>query len=762
ARPRSREQQRERRYVYVLEGVLHGLPALRRRLGDRAAAKLCAQFFEVVRDVAFKYEALQRTSTEDDAEAAAGEPSLRLVVGLPIAGEDDAGRAIGLALALLDALDGIAADVEPELQLALAIQRGVAVVTRRRASREVAFELEGSTAAFAVRLARQASGGDVLVGGRVFRSARQDWNFEELPAINLPTDEQLALSGTSNADDETDPGVRRARVYRLCGPKERAQRLAERRRPEGRLHGRELQLKALRDLFRDVLVNRKQRQVLIVGDPGVGKRTLVRAFLESVTTREAIVVRTAARVGTALTPYGVIADLARDALGLNESAAPSEVERRLLRAAAAMFPGVDTPELTSSLQALGRLLGAGELGAPPGPEQDGSARRAALMKIMLRVESRLPADKPLVIICEDVHWADQDTQELFAAMLKVATSRPVLGVMTTRPEPRVLRLAKELRVQPIFIEELPEEPRRQLLLERFVPGHDLDVLAEEIFVRAGGNPFFVNEILDSLIERGIVEADPEDGEHPGLLRWVRRDAPILVPSTIEDLLIARIDRLSAVKKETLLHAALLGRNVSASMLSALLGRAVRLELDELVRHGFLATRDGEYRFKSDMTMTVAYGLLPVETRVEVHRAVAARIADAAGYRPGQDDALIARHLELAGDAEVAAERYLRAAHHAIELDGNTDAFRLLSRALRLWPAHAHARRFEAHHLREEILRRVAKRAQQLRELHALRREAELCGELGKQALAHALLAQFYIDVGKASAAARAAAPALEL
>ena len=87
-------------------------------------------------------------------------PSLRLVVGLPIAGEDDAGRAIGLALALLDALDGIAADVEPELQLALAIQRGVAVVTRRRASREVAFELEGSTAAFAVRLAlsRLASG----------------------------------------------------------------------------------------------------------------------------------------------------------------------------------------------------------------------------------------------------------------------------------------------------------------------------------------------------------------------------------------------------------------------------------------------------------------------------------------------------------------------------------------------------------------------------------------------------------------------------
>lgn len=200
----------------------------------------------------------------------------------------------------------------------------------------------------------------------------------------------------------------------------------------------------------------------------------------------------------------------------------------------------------------------------------------------------------------------------------------------------------------------------------------------------------------------------------------------------------------------------------AAALAALLGRPVRLELDELVRHGFLATRDGEYRFKNDMTMTVAYGLLPVEARVEMHRAAAARIADAAGYRPGQDDALIARHLELAGDNELAAARYTRAATHAIELGGNADAFRQLGRALRLLPEGAHARRFDTLRLREEILRRLARRPQQLRELHQLRREAELLGEPDKLALAHCLLAQFYIDVGKAPAAARAVAPALEL
>lgn len=757
---RARNHLRERRYVYVLEGLLRGTSALEQRIGSAAAAKLVEQFFQIAHDVAFKHEAILELPPGDSADRADDdpEPSIRLVVGLPVAGEDDTGRAIRLARALIDALDGISADIGSDLRLALAIQRGVAVVTLHRDHhRAVSFELELATIEFARRLAQQALGAEILVGSRVFRTARNDWNFEALPAIDLPVDHQIATIGTSHTDDDTDPGIRRARVFRLLGPKARAQRLKEQQRRDGRLVGRELQLKALRDLFRDVVVNRKKRQVLIVGDPGVGKRTLVRTFLESVTTRDAIIVRTQTRVGTAMTPYGVIADLARDVLGLADDAAPHEVERRLLRATSRIFAG---EESQLEVEVLGRLLGSSGIGVLQ--PQDAEARRAALIQVLLRVESKLAPDRPLVFICEDIHWADQDSQQLFAAMLTLETSRPVFGVMTTRPEPRVLRTAKELRMQPIFLEELGEEPRRQLLNERFVPGHDLDALADEIFSRAGGNPFFVNEILDSLLERGIVETDGDDGQYPGRLRWVRRDAPIEVPTTIEDLLIARIDRMSPIKKETLLHAAVLGRNVSAAAVTSMLGRPVRLELDELVRHGFLATRDGEYRFKNDMTMTVAYGLLPVETRVEMHRSASTRIAAAAGYRAGQDDALVARHLELAGDAESAADRYLRAAIHAVDLGGNADAFRQLTRALRLFPEHAHQRRFETHRVREEILRRIGKRPQQLRELHGLRREAELLGDDGKLALVYSLMAQFYIDIGKAPAAARAAEPALRL
>ncbi|HLL24913.1 MAG TPA: protein kinase, partial [Kofleriaceae bacterium] len=730
--------QRERKYVYVLQGILRGMAALEKKLGATGAQRLVNDFYKVARDVAFKHQALldaPRADAKDDSTSTAtgsvSETTIRVVVGLPIASEDDAGRAIKLSLALVDALDGIGSDVEPELRLALAVQRGVALVKRTAGptrTAEPAFEIEEATAAFAHKLARQARGAEILVGGRVFRSARAEWNFEALPAIDLPEDSPGGTATSrSQVDEDTDPGVKRARVYRLRGPKERSQRLRE-RREDRRLHGREIELKALRDAWRDVLVTKRKRQIVIVGDAGVGKRTVTRTFLESINPSEAVIIRTSGRVGTAMTPYGVIADLARDVLGLAEDAEPHEVERRLLRAIPMIYPGEETSrEARTALQIFGMLLGA-RGAAPQAGDIDADTRRQTLIQILNRIEQKLESEKPIILVGEDIHWADQDSQELFAALLKVDTPRPIFGLMTSRPEPRILKLAKELGTELVHLEELPEAARRELVGERFVPGHDIDDLVEQIAARAGGNAFFIQELLDTLIERGILVADADDGEYPGRLRWVKRDAPIHVPSTVEDLILTRIDSLPLLEKDTIIHAAVLGRHVSAASLAQLLGRPVRLELDELVRRGLLSPHEGEYRFKNDMTMTVAYGLIPHDARVQMHRSVAARIAGATGYRLGQDDALIARHLELAGDDTAAADRYLRAAGHAVELGGNADAFRQLSRALKLLPSHDHDRRFSAHRLREEILRRLAKRPQQLRELHALRKEADALGE----------------------------------
>ena len=742
-RRREPRELRERKYVYVVEGVIRGVAALERRLGAAGATKVVDEFRRVARDIAFKHDALEdRGERELD--------SVRLVVGLPLASEDDAGRTIRLALALVDALDGIGSDVEPELRLAIGIQRGAATVIRRGQSQS--FEIEATTAGFAAHLARFAGAAEILVGGRVFRSARAEWNFEALAAIDLPASSE---PGVGRVDEDTEPGIKRARVYRLRGAKERGARLRDRVRADV-LIGRELEQKRLRDTYRDALVSRRKRHLVIAGDHGVGKRSLVSGFLGSVPAGEAYLLRTTTRVGTAMTPYGVIADLAREILGLADGAEPHEVQRRLAMALPLLFPGEeDGKDARAALAAVGVLLG---VRAPDASDGDPAERRQRLVALVTRVEQRLEPDKPLIIVGEDVHWCDQESLELFAAVLAAPTSRPVLGVVTTRPDKRILEAAAAAGAEIIHLDELDGPARAGLVASRFASDDDVAELAEQILARSGGNPFFILEQIDALAEREIITPAVDQ---PGRYRWTQRDAAIQVPTSIEDLLITRIDRLPERDKQTLLIAAVFGRVVAPPALAALLGRQVKAELDELTRRGLLLPHDGQFRFKNDTIMTVAYGLVSAEDKTKLHRVIADRIATGPSYRPGADDAHIARHLELAGDHIPSSERYLRAATHAIDVGGNADAFRQLTRALKLLPPGEHARRFQARRQREEILRRLARRPQQLRELAALRKEAEALGDPQKQALAHALLAQFYIEVGKAPAAQRAVAPALQ-
>ncbi len=447
-------------------------------------------------------------------------------------------------------------------------------------------------------------------------------------------------------------------------------------------------------------------------------------------------------------------------MGLADGASPQEVTRRVERAAALLYhDDSHDRELRGLVQAVTTLLGGAR--DDDAGEIDADERRQRIFEAMRRVESRLASDKPLVVIGEDAQWADEESSELFRALLKVPTARPILGIVTTRPEKRVLDAALDANADVVRLEELDDAQRLEMVRREFVPGENVDALAQQIVARAGGNPFFIREVLDSLEERGIVLAEPEDGEHPGLLRWVVRDAPIQVPTSVESLLATRMDRLPQSEKDALLHAAVLGRRFNTASVESLIGRRVEPELTSLVERGLMARRGGQFAFKSDMAMSVAYGLLAPEERARLHRAAASQIAGASGYRPGLDDAVIARHLELAGDGAAAAERYLRAAAQAVDVGGNADAFRQLTRALKLLPADDHERRFTARRQREEILGRLARRAEQLRELHNMRKEAEAIGTPAKLAQAHCRLAQFYIDVGKAPAASRAVVPALE-
>ena len=740
----GRREARERKHVLVLEGQIGGTQELERRLGRREAMRLLQDFFSVARDIAYKHEAYVHRIDE---------AGLTLVVGLPVASEEDPSRTIRLGLALTDALDAIGLDVEPELRLAIGIQRGVALV-RRASGARFGYELSAATTGMARRLASEAQGGDILCGGAVARVAGGDWAFQEVATIELPL-------GGEDAEDTASGGSRSARVYRVRGPKERAQRMRERERglPATGLFGRQLELKALRDTYREVLVNGEHKQVVLLGEEGVGKGALVNAFLDTLGRGEAVVLRAAARAATSFTPLGILADLGRELLGLAEGAEPREVVRRLEQALRGLYQKPEEePEMRAQVRAIAPLLG-GRI--EDGAEMDADERRDRIKQLLYRLERQFVPDRPLLVVVEDAHWADDQSLEMFADLAIAPQTRGLLNIFTSRPESRVQELASARHAVVLRMEELDEESRMSMVMSRLTPDDPSRELARHILARTGGNAMFIREMIDALVDRGILVADAPDGEHPGRLRWVVRDAPLMMPATVESLLVTRIDRLPPAEKDALICASVLGRRFPAGLVDQLLGRPTGDAVAALVERRLLRREGSQLAFRNDLTMGAAYGLIPEEERTALHRAAAAHLSAAASYRPGQDDALIARHLELAGDGEGAADRYLRAAAHAVDVGGAQDALRQLTRSLKLLPQSDHERRFTARSQRELVLRRLARRPAQLRDIDAMRREAEALGAPDKLALAHSRQAQFYIDVRRLPAALKAAAPALQ-
>jgi predicted ATPase/tRNA A-37 threonylcarbamoyl transferase component Bud32 len=727
---------RERKHVLIVEGQLRGLA----KIGTARGQKAVADFLRMAGDIAWKHDA--------HPHRPATSAGFTYVVGLPVAGEDDPARAVRLALALVDALDGVGQDVEPELRLAVGIERASALVTRKGGA-SFTYELTGTagsadTPSFARRLASEAPGGEVLVGGEVFRVARAEWSFEELAPIDLA------------GPDEAEP--RRAKVYQLRGPKEREQRMRE-RAGDTVLYGRELELKALRDAYRDVCTNRRKHHVVILGEEGVGKRSLVTAFLKTLPTGEAMVLRAACRAATVDTPFSIVADLARDLLGLAEGAEPREVLRRVTATATMLYPDAsDARSVAVLVSTVAKLLGVSDADEGNDPDE----RRARILSVLRRIEDKLANDQPLIVIVEDIHWADSQSWDVFWEIIRSPSARPVLGIATARPDERIIEGATETpHSLVVAVEELEPEDRVRLIRDRFADGEDeaaLATLATEITAKAGGNPFYIREVLDALVERGILA---EARGQPGKLTWIKRDAPILVPSSALALVGTRLDRLPPGEKEVLGRAAVFGRVFSAAEVAALIGRPVDEELASLARLVLVEARGAAWAFRNEVTQQSAYETLPEDARAALHRRAADVLSAAPGYRAGQDDALIARHLERAGDLPAAAARYLAAAGHARDVRGNVEAFRHLSRAIAILPREAHLPRFTARAEREAILRAWGQRARQLRELHLMRREAEALGDAAKLADTLTRLGQLYADAGKLAAARAVLGPAVD-
>src|SRR5271163_4529905 len=551
------------------------------------------------------------------------------VFGAPVTLEDHAIRACLAALGIREEAKRLAVDVQDRDGISLQVRVGLnsgRVIAGGIGSGPFGYTAIGEQVGMAQRMESVAQPGGVMLSASTARLVEG--------AATLGEFELLQIKGA----DVSVP------ARRLLG-------IGEGHRPAGRaeshLVGRRWEMSAVEGLL-DRATDGHGAVVGVVGPPGIGKSRLVREVAAMAGRRGVEVFTTFCESHTSQVPFHVVARLLRAATGvegLDGQTARDRVRDRV--------PDADPEDLLL----LHDLLGIADPGVEL-PKIDPDARRRRLTALVNAAS--LARDAPAGYVVEDAHWIDEVSESMLAEFLTVIPQTPSLVLATYRPEYEGA-LARVQGAQTIALAPLSDSETVALVSGLLGSDPSNDALGQKIAERAAGNPFFAEEIVRELAERGVLRGQP------GAYISTAEAAEVSVPATLQATIAARIDRLDPAAKRTLSAAAVIGSKFSRDLLETL---GIDPVLESLVSGEFIDqitfTGNPAYAFHHPLIRTVAYESQLKSDRTELHGRLAAAIETRG--TPDSDAALIAKHLEAAGDSHAAYGWHMRAATWATNRD----------------------------------------------------------------------------------------------
>ena len=551
------------------------------------------------------------------------------VFGAPVAHEDDAERAVRAALRIVEAIPELNAH-HPGLDLAIraAVNTGEVVVNVGARPERGEAIVAGDVVNTAARLQQAAPTGGIVVGEGTTRATRHVVDYERL--------EPISLRG------KAEP----VSLWRVLGARSRFGVDVEQRSPVP-LIGRDRELTLLEQIFERALQEKGVQLVTVSGEPGVGKSRLVWEFHTFVDDRPEIVFW---RQGRCL-PYGegitfwALGEIVKAHAGILESDGPDEATTKL--SAAVETAGVEASERDWVRSHLAPLVGATSDGAGGGGE-----REEAFAAWRAFIEA-VASERPLVLVVEDLHWADPAMLEFLEHLVDWAAEVQLVVVCTARPElyERTpgwgggMRNSSTLGLAPLGQEDTARLVGA-LLDQAVLPASTQQALLE----RAGGNPLYAEEFVRMLVDRGVLQ-------RRGDVWTLDEAAEFPLPETVQALIAARLDTLIPERKALLHDAAVVGKVFWSGTLASMGARDERdvreglheLARKELVRPARRSSVEGqaEYSFWHLLIRDVAYAQIPRAGRADKHRAAAAWIEGMAGERVADHAELLAFHHEEA-------------------------------------------------------------------------------------------------------------------
>lgn len=694
----------ERRLATVVLADVVGSTGILEAVGTEAWVQLMNQVLQALEAQVYRYGGTVDQFRGDGLVAFFGASAIH---------EDDPERAVLAALAMHDAVAGFSAELRQrermDLRLRVGVNTGELIVASIGDDRHYAEDTAmGEAITLAARMESVAEPGTVLVTEDTYLLVASRFDWETLG--------EVAAKGLREP----------VRVFRPLRPQTAAARI---RHLEPYDHsalviGREQQFDAAKKLLEKARAG-QGGIVFLVGETGMGKSSFVENLHQDADREDALLEKAGAlesvsgegaprslswlharcRSYAQSSPYSIWQDLVGDWLNVRPDEPTPELDDRLCQQAGELWKEAEYDEYQEHCRNLSTLL---SLSRETGPvdQLDAEGRRRRIFLSVRGWLAALARRGPLVLVLEDVHWSDTTSLELLEFCLPVSNHFPLLWLIVFRIDSNAALASFEHRVRSEHASCLTSLALTQLddvqgakMIDRLLGP---DVLPEEtrslLLLRAEGNPYYIEEFIHKLIREGALARDEQTG------RWyaTRQVGSLDLPSSLQNLLLARIDRLAAEQRRVLQMAAVIGAVFWTNVLKALtvdhsvLGtpRLTQSELEwhldalrraQLIKeHRQIAALGVEYHFESNLIRDVVYeGLLSAQRALCHHHA-----ADALETVLGEKVlpryySLLAFHYEQAGATRKELFYRLLAADEAREVYANTEALEHYSRALEL-------------------------------------------------------------------------------
>jgi class 3 adenylate cyclase/tetratricopeptide (TPR) repeat protein len=638
----------ERRWVTVLFADISGYTAMAERMDAELVKAMVDRCLRRLGDEVERFGGTVDKYIGDNVMA---------IFGAPVAHEDDAERAVRAALAMHDAI----AEIDPELQLRVGLNTGDVIAG---SVAESGYTVIGDTVNVAARLQTAAEVGSITVGERTVRATRDAVEYRRL--------EPLELKGKS----EPVPAWEAVGLATVT-PRRHVGELAA-----APFVGRTHELDLLDSLYGRVVREQRAHLVTVIGQAGVGKSRLLREIDARLRAHETAA--PALRVGHCL-PYGsgvvywALGEIVRAEASIVDTDSADSAWRKLchyvedLRDEPAEEPGIQSQRMAALI---GRLVG---IDSPPEATQSESQdperlRESFFSAVRFGIEARARR-QPTVLVFEDIHWGDHGMLDLIEHLARWVRA-PLLILCLARDEllerrPDWGRGRRD--ATSIFLEPLSADESRELVSALMPERADMAPVVQVVAERAGGNPFFAEEMVRRLSEEGTETADT-------------------LPDTVHALLAARLDSLDPIERQVVQQASVVGQTFWEGTLAPVADEAgadlpeVLASLHEKDILMPLPGGDGELgderemAFKHVLIRDVAYGMLPKAVRCRKHFQIGNFLEERAGDRAEEMANLLAEHYwraavlgEEAGLATDELAPVHRKALHFLEVAGDTAA-----------------------------------------------------------------------------------------